>query len=69
MIYDGLFNAAIVLAAVLAAAVIPDSGLSRALLVAIGVAYLVLAAAFWLLSRPMGSDEFNRGTDLAMKAR
>lgn len=69
VIYDGLFNAAIVLAAVLAAAVIPDSGLSRALLVAIGVAYLVLAAAFWLLSRPMGSDEFNRGTDLAMKAR
>ncbi|MEL4506100.1 MFS transporter [Luteococcus sp. H138] len=66
VLYDGIFNAAIVLAAVIAAAAIPGSGISRTLMVLIGLGYLVLAAAFWLVSRPMGSDEFNQGTELAM---
>ncbi|MEL4356365.1 MULTISPECIES: MFS transporter [unclassified Luteococcus] len=66
VLYDGIFNAAIVLAAVIAAAAIPASGVSRTLMVLIGLGYLVLASAFWLGSRPMGSDEFNQGTDLAL---
>ena len=64
VIYDGIFNAAIVLAAVLAVVVLPPDGASHAVLTGIGLTYLLAAAGFWLASRPIGSSAFNRGTQL-----
>lgn len=66
VIYDVVFNAAIVLASVLAAAIVPSGGVSRPLMVAIGLGYVALAVVFWLASRPMGSAAFNRGTELGL---
>ncbi|GAA1397756.1 MFS transporter [Luteococcus peritonei] len=64
VIYDGIFNAAIVLAAVLGMVLLPEDGASHLVLAGIGVSYALTAALFWLASRPMGSATFNRGTDL-----
>lgn len=64
VIYDGLFNAAVVVGAVLGALLLPADGLSRPVLVGLGVAYALLATAFWLASAPVGSPAFNRGTEL-----
>ncbi|MGO4957867.1 MFS transporter [Luteococcus sp. Sow4_B9] len=66
VIYDVVFNAAIVLASVIAALTIPASGFSRPVFVGIGLGYLALAAGFWLTSRPIGAAAFDRGTDLRM---
>ena len=65
VIYDGLFNAAIVLAAVIAAVVLPEDAASLLALTVLGVAYLMLAACFWAATRASHA-EFNRGTDLTM---
>lgn len=65
--YDGLFNAAVVAGAVLAAAVLPHDGASRPALVGLGVAYVVLAAGSWLAGRAAGSEAFDRGTDLRVR--
>ncbi|WP_420176397.1 MFS transporter [Luteococcus sp. OSA5] len=69
VIYDVLFNAAVVLASVIAALLVPADGLSRSVLVGIGVGYLALAAFFWLASRSMGAAQFDRGTALGMSPR
>ena len=65
VIYDGLFNAAIVLAAVIAAVVLPEDAASLLALTVLGVAYLMLAACFWAATRASHA-EFIRGTDLTM---
>jgi len=69
MVYDAVFNAAVVLGAVLGALLLPDDGASHLVLAGIGLAYLAIAAGFWLLGRPLGSSAFNRGTDLAMPGK
>lgn len=66
VVYDVVFNAAIVVAAVVGALVLPPDGLSHLVMSAIGVGYAVLAVGFWVLGAPIGSAEFNRGTDLVV---
>ncbi|MGJ6981658.1 MFS transporter [Aestuariimicrobium soli] len=62
VIYDMIFNAAIVVAAALAIWVLPADGFSHAAFIATGVAYLVLAAFFWWRTSRRGGDEaFNHG--------
>lgn len=63
VIYDMVFNAALVFAAVLVALLLPPNAASMAHWVGIGVAFLVLAVAFEVLSRRIGDAEFHHGTE------
>ena len=60
VLYDMVFNVALVLAAVIGAAVLPTNGRSVAVLAVLAVCYLAVAAAFAVLSRHLHLD---RGTE------
>lgn len=64
VIYDGIFNLSMVVAAVLAIFVLPSTGASHPVFIGVGVMYLVLAAAFWVVSGRVGQAQFNEGTEL-----
>lgn len=61
--YDVCFNGAFVLAAVLAALLLPPTGLSVPALAAMAAAWLALGAAFAVLAGRIGADTFERGTE------
>lgn len=62
VIYDMLFNAAIVVASVLAIWLLPIEGFSHPVFIGTGVVYLVLAVLFWWRTRVRGGDAaFNHG--------
>jgi len=64
VLYDMIFNASMVVAAVIAAFVLPADGVSVPIFLSLAVAYLVLALAFTLVSRHMGATTtFDRGTE------
>ena len=64
VLYDMIFNASMVVAAVIAAFVLPADGVSVPIFLGLAVAYLVLALAFTLVSRHMGvTTTFDRGTE------
>lgn len=63
VLYDMIFNAATVVAAVIAAAVLPADGLSLPIFLGLAVAYLALAAAFTVVSGRLGAATFDRGTE------
>ena len=63
VVYDMIFNAALVLAAVIAALVLPADGVSVPIFLGLAVAYLVLALGFTVVTRRMGSTTFDRGTE------
>jgi len=64
VLYDMIFNASMVVAAVIAAFVLPADGVSVPIFLGLAVAYLVLALAFTLVSRHMGATTtFDRGTE------
>ena len=63
VVYDMIFNAALVLAAVIAAVVLPADGVSVPIFLGLAVAYLFLAVGFILITRRMGSATFDRGTE------
>jgi MFS family permease len=57
VIYDMIFNVALVLAAVVGAAILPANGKSVPILVVLAAGYLVVAAVFAALSRGLSMDE------------
>jgi MFS family permease len=57
VIYDMIFNVALVLAAVIGALILPTNGKSVPILVILAGAYLAVAAAFALLSRGLSMNE------------
>jgi len=64
VLYDMIFNASMVVAAVIAAFVLPADGVSVPIFLGLAVAYLVLALAFTLVSRHLGATTtFDRGTE------
>jgi len=63
VVYDMIFNAALVLAAVIAALLLPADGVSVPIFLGLALAYLVLAGGFTLASRGMESTTFDRGTE------
>lgn len=65
VLYDMVFNAAMVLAAVVAAAILPADGASVVTFLSLAVAYLVLLAVFTVASRRVGAVAFDRGTEAA----
>ncbi|HWJ52916.1 MAG TPA: MFS transporter [Propionibacteriaceae bacterium] len=60
VLYDMVFNIALVLAAVIGALILPVDGRSVLILVVLAVGYLVIAALFALVSRGLSMD---RGTE------
>ncbi len=65
VVYDMIFNAALVVASVLAALVLPPDGLSVPIFMGLAVAYLVLGLAFAVISARIGSATFDKGTESA----
>lgn len=63
VIYDMVFNATQVLAAVIAALILPASGVSVPVLITIGVLFAVTSGLFTLRSRAIGPELFERGTE------
>ncbi len=63
VVYDMIFNAALVLAAVVAALVLPPDGVSLPIFLGLSVGYLVLGVGFTLVTSRMGSATFDRGTE------
>lgn len=68
VIYDMLFNAAMVLGAWIAVYALPPEGLDVGAFVWMGVSYFVMAAIFWLWSVKYGDEGFNRGTHIGAPA-
>ena len=64
VIYDMLFNAALVGAAFIAVWLLPPTGFDTAVFVGMGVFYLLMAALFWWRSARYGDEGFNRGTHI-----
>ena len=64
VIYDMLFNAALVASAFLGVWLLPPGGFDRVVFVGMGVAYLLMALLFWWRSRRYGDEVFNRGTSI-----
>jgi MFS family permease len=60
LIYDMIFNVALVLAGIIAAAILPTDGKSVLILVILAICYLAVTAAFTLASRNL---EMNKGTE------
>jgi MFS family permease len=60
VIYDVIFNVALVLAGVIGAVILPTNGRSVLILVLMAAGYLLLAAAFTLASRSL---EMDKGTE------
>jgi hypothetical protein len=65
ILYDMIFNAALVIASVIAAFVLPADGRSLPIFLGLSVAYLVLAGVFALVSGRLGAATFDRGTESA----
>jgi MFS family permease len=63
VVYDMIFNAALVLAAVIAALVLPADGVSVPIFLSLAVGYLVLAVGFTLIARRLGAATFDLGTE------
>ena len=57
VVYDVIFNAALVLAGVIGAVILPTNGRSVLILVLMAAGYLLLAAAFTLASRSLKMDK------------
>ena len=64
IVYDMVYNAAFVAGSALAAALIPDQGMSTPHLLSLGGAYLLLGIGFLLRTHQYGDAVFNRGTAL-----
>lgn len=62
VIYDVVFNAALVAAAVIGALVLPADGVSVPVFVGVALSYAFVAVAFWVRSRRFGDEGFNHGT-------
>ena len=67
--YDMGFNSAFVLAGVVAAVVLPPTGLSSAAFIVIAAAYAACALALWAAARRLGPDELERGTEDLTRSR
>jgi MFS family permease len=63
ILYDMIFNAALVVAAVLASLVLPADGVSLPIFLSLSVGYLVLGLGFALVSGRIGAETFDRGTE------
>ncbi len=63
-IYDAVFNAILVVAAVAAEFLLPDTGASRPVFWPMVAGYLILAAILWAGSRRIGTHRFDEGTIL-----
>ena len=63
IIYDAVFNTALVLAAVIAAFILPADGASVPVFLGLAGVYLLVAALFALRSRRLGVAEFDLGTE------
>lgn len=61
--YDMLFNGAFVLAAVVVALALPETGVAAAGFAVLAAVWLALAVAFELVSRAIGRAAFERGTE------
>jgi len=61
-IYDMVFNAALVAAALLGVWILPAEGFDVIVFAGMGVFYLLVALFFWWRSMPEGDEGFNRGT-------
>lgn len=59
VVYDILFNAAMVLAALIAVFIVPPYGFSRPVFIGVGVAYALLGGYFWWRSSRIGNDAYN----------
>jgi MFS family permease len=63
--YDMMFNVTYVAGAAVSAAFMPSSGHSPGVLAAVAAGYLILAAGYWLLSRPAGQSSSGAGPGAA----
>lgn len=61
-VYDMIFNACFVLAALLVAWLFPADGHSLSGFVALGILLMAIGIAFWLRTKLIGSPAFDRGT-------
>ncbi len=59
VVYDIVFNAAMVAAALIAVFIVPPYGFSRQVFVGTGVAYALLAGYFWVGSGRIGNQAYN----------
>ena len=57
VVYDMIFNVALVVAAVIGAAILPANGVSVPIIVGLAVAYALLGVWFALVSRNLSMDE------------
>lgn len=64
VIYDMLFNAALIGSAFLAVWLLPPTGFDTGVFIGMGVFYLLMAAVFWWRSARYGDEGFNRGTHI-----
>lgn len=60
--YDMIFNGTFVLSAVVAAVILPETGLSVAIYSLMALTYSGLAVGYALISRRLGADRFEKGT-------
>jgi hypothetical protein len=60
LIYDMIFNVALVLAGIIGAVILPTNGKSVLILVILAICYLAITAAFTWASRGL---EMNKGTE------
>lgn len=63
VIYDMVFNAALVLAAVIGALILPVNGVSVPIFLGVAAAFALIGVWFALVSGRIGSAVFNRGTE------
>ncbi len=61
VLYDMIFNLALVIAAVVGVFLLPDDGRSVPVLVGLAAAYAIMAAVFAVLSGRIGASAFERG--------
>lgn len=67
--YDALFNSSLVIAAVVAAFILPDTGISLLVYAGMAAAHLMLAVIYQTASRRMGAARFEKGAeDLVSRA-
>jgi uncharacterized integral membrane protein len=57
MLYDIIFNLALVVAAVIAAVILPANGKSVIILIVMALCYLLIGLGFALVSRGVSMDE------------
>ena len=57
VLYDMIFNVALVVAAMIAAVILPADGKSVIILIVMAVGYLLVAVAFTLVSRGVSMNE------------